>query len=75
MRFTLFEQDEELHARADLSVDDYSEAIEAHRTSRLVTFKGILQRLPRLNRVDNVTDLALVVFKEEGSPAEEAQQP
>jgi hypothetical protein len=62
VRFTLFDQDEEvlLHARADLSADDYAEAIDAHRTTELVSFKGILQRLPRLNRVDHITEFKRV---------------
>src|SRR5206468_3002049 len=75
VRFTLFEPDEELHARADLSADDYSEAIEAHRTTELVSFRGVLQRLPRLNRVDDVTDFARVQFDDNKSSAGETSRP
>ena len=32
VRFTLFEQEEEIHAKADLNADQYAEAIAAHAT-------------------------------------------
>jgi hypothetical protein len=33
-----------------------------------VTFKGILHRLPRLNRIDNVTDFRRVRLDDNGWP-------
>jgi len=77
VRFTLFEPDEELHelhARGDLSADDYAEAAAAHLATDVVSFKAILQRLPRLNRVLNVTDFTRVRFDEQGLPVEETRE-
>jgi hypothetical protein len=68
VRFTLFDQEEEIHAKADLNVTDYAEAIAAHAVTELVTFKGILHRLPRLNRIDNVTDFRRVRLDDNGWP-------
>lgn len=68
VRFALFDQDEEIHAKADLSAEDYALAGAAHLASDLVSFKGILQRLPRLNRIDRVTDFERVRLDGEGVP-------
>ena len=70
VRFTLFDQEEEIHARADLSVEDYAEAAAAHLVTDLVSFKGVIQRLPRLNRIDNVTDFQRVRLDDDGVPVE-----
>lgn len=72
VRFTLFDQEEEIHAKADLSVGQYAEAIAAHATTDLVSFKGVLQRLPRLNRIDRVSDFQRIRLDDEGVPVEEA---
>src|SRR5262249_7167491 len=55
VRLTLFDKGEELRARADLSADDYAVAGEAHLAYKLISLKGFLQRLPRLNRIEQVT--------------------
>jgi len=60
VRFTLFDKDEEIPAKADLIAKDYAQAGRAHLVSEPVTFKGILHRLPRLNRIDQVTDFGRV---------------
>jgi hypothetical protein len=60
VRFSLFDQDEEIHAKAELNVENYAKAIEAHAITGVVSFKGILHRLPRLNRIDEVTDFKRV---------------
>jgi hypothetical protein len=72
VRFTLFDQEEEIHAKADLSVDDYAEAAAAHLETALVSFKGILQRLPRLNRIDNISDFKRVHLDDEAIPGQES---
>ena len=69
VRFTLFDQGEEIRAKADLRAEDYASAGEAHLACRLVRFKGILQRLPRLNRIDQVTDFEQVPLESDGIPA------
>jgi hypothetical protein len=71
-RFPLFDQDEELLARADLDVEDHAVAVEAYRTGHLVSFRGILHRLPRLNRIENVTQFKRVLLDEDGLPKEGA---
>jgi hypothetical protein len=68
VRFTLFDHGEEIRAKADLGAEDYASAGEAHLAVRLVSFKGILQRLPRLNRIDQVTDFEQVPREDDGIP-------
>jgi hypothetical protein len=76
VRFTLFDQGEEIRAKADLSANDYTVAAEAHLASELVSFKGILERLPRLNRVRDVTDFEVFEFDDRiPHEAEESGQP
>ena len=62
VRFTLFDQGEEIRAKADLDEMHYSYAGHAHLASRVVSFKGILERLPRLNRIKDVTDFQVIDF-------------
>jgi hypothetical protein len=62
VRFTLFDQGEEIRAKADLSANDYSVAAQAHLASELVSFKGVLERLPRLNRIRDVIDFEVFGF-------------
>ncbi len=54
VRFILFDQEQESQARADLSVNDHAKAVDAYRLSKPVQFKGILHRLPRMNRIEVV---------------------
>ncbi len=54
VRFILFDQEQEFQARADLSVNDHAKAVDAYRISKPVQFKGILHRLPRMNRIEVV---------------------
>jgi hypothetical protein len=56
VRLTLIYQEEEIHAKADLDVESYAEAIAAHASSQPVSFKGILHRHPRLSRIENIAD-------------------
>ncbi|MGA2704275.1 MAG: hypothetical protein ABSH35_24655 [Isosphaeraceae bacterium] len=76
VRFTLFDQGEEIRAKADLDEMYYSFAGHAHLASRVVSFKGVLERLPRLNRIRGVTDFKIIEV-DDGIPsqAEEAEQP
>jgi hypothetical protein len=75
VRFTLFDQEEEeIRAKADLTAEDYALAGAAHLASDLVSFKGILQRLPRLNRIDSVTDFERVRLDDDGVPVEETSE-
>ena len=67
VRFTLFDQGEEIRAKADLDEMDYSLAGQAHLANRVVSFKGVLERLPRLNRIKDVTDFQIVEF-DDGIP-------
>ena len=76
VRFTLFDQREEIRAKADLDEMDYSVAGHAHLASRVVSFKGVLERLPRLNRIKDVTDFKIVEFDDGIRPgAEQTEQP
>jgi hypothetical protein len=73
VRFTLLDQGEEIRTRADLGAADYALAGQAHLARRVVSFKGILQRLPRLNRINEVTEFNVVKFEDDGkNPQEEA---
>jgi hypothetical protein len=69
VRFTLFEPDEEIHARAELTVDEYAKAAAAHLATDVVSFKGVLHRLPRLNRISGVTDFELIRLDNDSVPA------
>lgn len=72
VRFTLFVQEEEIHSKANLNTDDYAEAARAHLASGLITFKGILHRLPRLHRIDDVTEFKPVHFENKSASSDEA---
>lgn len=70
--FTIFDEDQgEIHARGMLSVDDYAKAGAAHLESDPVAFKAILRRLPRLSRVESITDFERIVFESPGAPTDE----
>lgn len=71
VRFTLFDQDEDIRARADLTAEDYATAGAAHLAGELVSFRGILHRLPRLNRIERVTDFERIRRDDRGVPVEE----
>lgn len=60
VRFALFTQDHEFPARADLTLEQYVVALEAHKLSRPVQFQGILYRQPRMNRVESVTHFGII---------------
>jgi hypothetical protein len=62
---------EEIRAKADLDERDYAFAGHAHLASRVVSFKGILERLPRLNRIKNVTDFQIIESDEGIRPGAE----
>ena len=69
--FTLFDDAEgEIHARALLTADQYASAGIAHLASDLVSFKGVLQRLPRGSRIDSITDFERVKLDEDGVPTD-----
>jgi hypothetical protein len=70
VRFRLFDQDEELPARADLAADEYAVAGAAHLAGDLVSFRGILHRLPRLNRIEQVAQFERIRLDEDGLPEE-----
>jgi len=74
VRFTLFDQGEEIRAKADLDEMYYSFAGHAHLASRVVSFKGVLERLPRLNRIRDVTDFKIIEV-DDGIPPEAEEQP
>jgi hypothetical protein len=72
--FTLFDDEQgEIHARGVLIADDYAIAGAAHLASDVVAFRAILRRLPRISRVDSITDFERVEFDEDDTP-EPAQQ-
>jgi hypothetical protein len=62
VRFTLFDKGEEIRAKADLDEMHYSYAGHAHLASRVVRFKGVLERLPRSNRIKDVADFQIIEF-------------
>lgn len=57
---TLYLEDETIKAGVMLSADDYDKAIEAHRTSSLVTIRGRLRRSRRAARVDRHRQFELI---------------
>jgi hypothetical protein len=64
--FTIFDDEQgEIHARGLLGSAEYAEAGRAHLASDVVAFKGILRRLPRISRIDEITDFEIVSFNEE----------
>jgi hypothetical protein len=77
VRFTLFDQGEEIRAKSDLDEMNYSIAGQAHLANRVVSFKGVLERLPRLNRIKDATDFKILGFDNDGihPEAEETEHP
>lgn len=69
VRLTLISPEEEIHAKADLDVASYAEAIAAHASSQPVSFKGILHRYPRLSRIENIADFQRLQLDDSGPPA------
>lgn len=64
--FTLFDDEQgEVRARGVLNADDYATAAAAHLVSGVVAFKATLRRLPRISRLDNITDFERVEFGDE----------
>lgn len=74
-RFRLFEEGEELPTRAELSPADYAVAGAAHLAGDPVSFRGILHRLPRLSRVEQVAGFRRLRLEEDGAPDEVAAPP
>ncbi len=68
-RLTLIYPEEEIHAKADLDVASYAEAIAAHASSQPVSFQGILHRHPRLSRIENIADFKRLRLDDSGPPA------
>jgi hypothetical protein len=60
--------------RSDLSAEDYATAAAAPLASAVVSFKGILHRLPRLNRIDRVTEFTRVHLDGDGVPLVQRSQ-
>lgn len=64
--FTLFDDEQgEIYARGVLNTADYATALAAHAVSEPVAFKAILRRLPRISRVDSITDFERLRFENE----------
>jgi hypothetical protein len=64
--FTLFDDEQgEIRARGILDADNYATAAAAYLVSEVVAFKGTLRRLPRISRVDNITNFEQVEFDDE----------
>jgi hypothetical protein len=71
--FTLFDDEEgEIHTRGMLSADLYAIAGAAHLAADVVSFRGILRRLPRISRIDAIEDFERLNLDEEEIPAEPA---
>jgi hypothetical protein len=66
---TLFAEEEEETLRrvqTDLGPKAYAEAVDAHKTNRMVSLHGILRRGRRAHRLDDVTDFRML---EETAPS------
>ena len=64
--FTLFDDEQgEVRARGVLDADDYATTAAAHLASGVVAFKATLRRLPRVSRVENITDFERVQFDDD----------
>ena len=62
VRFTLFDQGEEIRTRRIWTKCITPTRATRTFASRVVSFKGILERLPRLNRIKDVTDFQVIDF-------------
>jgi hypothetical protein len=61
VEFALLDEEEgEIRARGVLGAEDYATAAAAHLTSDGIVFKATLRRLPRVNRVDGITNFGRV---------------
>ena len=65
VRLRLFETDEELRAKVDLSIEQYAIAGRAHLANLPVMLSGTLFRSPRLNRIESIRQFDLVPFHKE----------
>lgn len=64
--FTLFDDEQgEIHARGILSTTEYATALAAHAISEPVSFKAVLRRLPRISRLDAITNFQRPQFEGE----------
>jgi hypothetical protein len=75
VRLTLLDAEEEIHARAELTAEEYAIAAAAHLASEPIGFKGILHRLPRLHRIDKVSAFGRVRLNDDGNPLPEVTHP
>jgi len=59
--FTFFDDEQgEIHARGFLAADSYALAGKAHLSSDVVTLRGVLRPLPRVSRIDEISDLEII---------------
>ena len=65
VRFLLFDQEEELRAKGDLTAEEYAVAGKAHLASHPIVFSGVLHRQPRLNRIELISQLGLLPLEVE----------
>jgi hypothetical protein len=56
----ILEDGETIRARAYLKTDDYARAGASHLEGEPVSFKGILTRLPRLSRIEQVSEFSRI---------------
>ncbi len=64
--FTLFDDEQnKIRARGILNTDDYATAAAAHLKSDYIAFKAILRRLPRMSRVEGISDFKRIGFEKE----------
>lgn len=57
---SILQGDEFIKARIDLDENDYDAAVRAHLKNAPVYFTGVLLRLPRFSRIDDVEDFQIV---------------
>lgn len=60
VRLKLHLKDEEFRVKADLTADEYAIAAQAHLNSQPIGLRGELHRMPRLSRVEKVTQFQLI---------------
>jgi len=60
VRLVIFDEDEVLRARANLSAEQYAAANEAHMGARKIYVQGLLKRGPRLCTIGDIVDFRLL---------------
>lgn len=61
------EEETFLRVRASLTATDYAKALVAHSASKPVGLNGVLRRLPRLSRIESITDFDIITLPPVGS--------